>query len=103
MLGGGTVIVPCCAVAVNCTGGSPATVAVTVTATVAGLPPVQFTATAQQGTITVPPPSIFPAGIAGAGGSVPAVRRISPNGLASVYGTNFAAPDTPRPVTGADL
>jgi uncharacterized protein (TIGR03437 family) len=72
--------------------------AVVVTASVAGAPPVQFNLTA-----TAPPPAISSGGIAGAGGSVPPVAMISPGGLASIYGSNFAPAGTSRQVYGGDL
>ena len=72
--------------------------AVVVTASVAGLPPVQFNLTA-----TAPLPAISSGGIAGAGGSVPPVTQISPGGLASIYGSNFAPAGTSRQVYGGDL
>ena len=72
--------------------------AVVVTASVAGVPPVQFNLTA-----TAPPPAISSGGIAGAGGSVPPVAMISPGGLASIYGSNFAPAGTSRQVYGGDL
>lgn len=72
--------------------------AVVVTASVAGVPPVQFNLTA-----TAPLPAISSGGIAGAGGSVPPVAQISPGGLASIYGSNFAPAGTSRQVYGGDL
>jgi uncharacterized protein (TIGR03437 family) len=77
-------------------GNSPG--AVVVTASVAGLPPVQFNLTA-----AAPLPAISSGGIAGAGGSVPPVAQISPGGLASIYGSNFAPAGTSRQVYGGDL
>lgn len=50
-----------------------------------------------------PLPTITAGGVDGAGGSFPAVTAISPGGLASIYGANFAAAGTARQVQGADL
>jgi uncharacterized protein (TIGR03437 family) len=72
--------------------------AVVVTASVTGLPAVQFNLTA-----TLPPPAISSGGVAGAGASVPSVAQISPGGLASIYGSNFAPAGTSRMVYGGDL
>ena len=72
--------------------------AVVVTASVTGLPAVQFNLTA-----TLPPPAISSGGVAGAGASVPSIAQISPGGLASIYGSNFAAAGTSRMVYGGDL
>jgi uncharacterized protein (TIGR03437 family) len=47
-----------------------------------------------------PPPYLSVGGVIGAGGSVPAVAAVSPNGDASVYGGNFGATHTLAP---ADL
>jgi uncharacterized protein (TIGR03437 family) len=74
--------------------------AVVVTASVAGVPPVQFNLTANA---AVALPAISSGGIAGAGGSVPPVAQISPGGLASIYGSNFAPAGTSRQVYGGDL
>lgn len=49
------------------------------------------------------PPVISTGGVVGAGLSNPRVNKISPNGLISVFGHNFARPGTLRPVTGGDL
>jgi len=48
-------------------------------------------------------PSIAAGGIVGAGLSTPTVKAISPNGLISIFGQNFAPPGTQRAVTGTDL
>ena len=74
--------------------------AVVVTASVTGLAPVQFHLTANP---AAPLPTISSGGIAGAGGSVPPVAMISPGGLASIYGSNFAPAGTSRMVYGDDL
>lgn len=47
-----------------------------------------------------PPPYLSAGGVIGAGGSVPAVAAVSPNGDASIYGGNFGATHTLAP---ADL
>jgi uncharacterized protein (TIGR03437 family) len=47
-----------------------------------------------------PPPYLSAGGVIGAGGSVPAVTAVSPNGDASIYGGNFGATHTLAP---ADL
>ena len=67
---------------------------VVVTAAVTGLPPVQFQVTATLGHII--------SAIVWAGGSVPPVTRISPGGLATIYGANFAPPGTSRQVQAGD-
>jgi uncharacterized protein (TIGR03437 family) len=74
--------------------------AVVVTASVSGLAPVQFHLTANA---AAPLPTISSGGITGAGGSVPPVAMISPGGLASIYGSNFAPAGTSRMVYGDDL
>jgi uncharacterized protein (TIGR03437 family) len=74
--------------------------AVVVTASVSGLAPVQFHLTANP---AAPLPTISSGGITGAGGSVPPVAMISPGGLASIYGSNFATAGTSRLVYGGDL
>jgi uncharacterized protein (TIGR03437 family) len=79
-------------------GNTPGSVVVT--ASVAGVPPVQFNLTANA---AVALPAISSGGIAGAGGSVPPVAQISPGGLASIYGSNFAPAGTSRQVYGGDL
>ena len=76
---------------------------VVVTATVAGLTPVQFHLTATPNVPTVPVPTISAGGVVGAASSVPAVTQISPGGFASIYGSNFAATGTSRAVQAADM
>lgn len=77
---------------------------VIVTASTGSLTPVSFTLTATEtGGPVAAGPRISAGGIAGAGGSVPPVRRISPNGLVSLYGENFAPPGTLRSFGPADL
>src|ERR1019366_10589932 len=63
-------------------------------------PPVQSHLRANA---AVPLPTIASGGIAGAGASVPSVAQISPGGLASIYGSNFAPAGTSRMVYGDDL
>ncbi len=48
-------------------------------------------------------PSIASGGVVGAGLSVPAVQQISPGGLISIFGQNFAPPGTARLAGAADL
>ena len=48
-------------------------------------------------------PAITTGGIAGGGGSIPAVVIISPGGLATVYGSAFAPAGTDRAVQAGDL
>ncbi len=78
--------------------------AVTVTASISGLTPVRFTLTATEaaGPVAVGP-RISAGGIAGAGGSIPPIKQISPNGLVSLYGENFAFAGTVRAFGAADL
>jgi uncharacterized protein (TIGR03437 family) len=73
---------------------------VTVTATLTGLPPVQFHLTAA---VAVPLPTITAGGIVGAGGSIPAVTQISTDGLATIFGSNFAPAGTSVPVQASDM
>jgi uncharacterized protein (TIGR03437 family) len=73
---------------------------VTVTATVAGLPPIVFTLTA---TSAAPTMRINSGGIVGAGLSVPSARALSSNSIAAVFGQNFAPAGTYKQVTTADL
>jgi len=74
---------------------------VSVTATVAGLPAVKFTLTSNAAPNSDTP--VIPSGgIAGAGGSVPAVKTISPNGLITIYGSNLAPAGAARSVGSAD-
>lgn len=71
---------------------------VVITATVAGVAPVQFHLTATAGG-----PAINSGGVEGAGGSVPAVTAISPGGFASIFGSGFAPAGTSRAVQNSDL
>jgi trimeric autotransporter adhesin len=73
---------------------------VVVTATLTGLPAVQFHLTAA---VAVPLPTITAGGVVGAGGSIPAVTQISSGGLATIFGTNFAPAGTARSVAAGDL
>ena len=73
---------------------------VTITASIAGIPSVQFHVNAVAG---VPVPAISAGGVVGAGASVPAVARISPGGFATIYGSLFAPEGTFRAVQGSDF
>lgn len=48
-------------------------------------------------------PRIAAGGVAGVAGSIPPVRQISPNGLVSIYGEQFAPAGTARAVGAGDL
>jgi uncharacterized protein (TIGR03437 family) len=48
-------------------------------------------------------PAVNSGGVTGAGGSVPAVKALSPNGLATVYGTGFAPAGTSNAQWSANL
>ena len=48
-------------------------------------------------------PAIASGGVVGAGLSVPAVTRLSPDGLISIFGQNFAPAGTARGLAGADV
>ncbi|HET8546410.1 MAG TPA: hypothetical protein VFL57_00320 [Bryobacteraceae bacterium] len=77
---------------------------VKVRASVAGLTPVEFSATATAaGGGGTGVPRIAEAGITGAALSVPPVRSISANGIVTVWGDNFLAAGTERRLTAADL
>lgn len=54
-------------------------------------------------TAPTPWPTITSGGIDGAGGSIPAVTAISPGGLASIYGVNFAPAGISQAVQASDL
>ncbi len=73
---------------------------VIVTATAAGLPSLQFQLTVKPAAFV---PTISAGGVAGAGGSVPAVTQISPGALATIYGSNFAPQGTARQLQAGDL
>jgi uncharacterized protein (TIGR03437 family) len=75
--------------------------AVAISAASAGLSAVTFHLT----TLAPPPPTplISSGGLAGAGLSVPAVRSLSSNGIASLFGTNFGAGPSFVKVSPADL
>jgi uncharacterized protein (TIGR03437 family) len=79
-------------------GGTPGPV--TITATLTGLPPVQFHLTAVAAPVI---PAIATGGISGAGGSIPPVAALSPGGLATVYGFNFAPAGTSQQVQASDF
>jgi uncharacterized protein (TIGR03437 family) len=74
--------------------------AVSVTASVIGLPTVSFslTATASQNL-----PQIFTGGVVSAGLSAPPIQTASPNAILSIFGQNFAPAGTLRQVSGSDL
>jgi len=76
---------------------------VVITATLGGLPPVTFHLTATASTSGAAAPAIGAGGVVGAGGSLPAVHSVSPGGLATIYGANFAPPGTFRQVLAGDL
>jgi uncharacterized protein (TIGR03437 family) len=73
---------------------------VVITATFASFPAVQFHLTTTSAT---PMPTIASGGVDGAGGSIPAVTQISPGGLATIYGSNFAPEGTSRQVQASDM
>jgi uncharacterized protein (TIGR03437 family) len=79
-------------------GGTPG--AVVITATLTGLPPVQFHLTAVAAPVV---PAIATGGISGAGGSIPPVAALSPGGLATVYGFNLAPAGTSQSVQASDF
>ncbi len=54
-------------------------------------------------TAPTPLPTVSTGGIDGAGGSVPAVTAVSPGGLASLYGVNFAPAGTSQVVQASDI
>ena len=72
---------------------------VTVSATVTGLTPVKFSLSEA----SLVNPQIFAGGVVGAGLSTPPVQNVSPNGIVSIFGNNFAPAGTSRSVTLADL
>jgi trimeric autotransporter adhesin len=78
---------------------------VVVSGAIPGLPAVQFHLTANA---AAPPPSsnaptISAGGITGAGGSIPAVTQLSPGGLATIFGSNFAPAGTFVQLQASDL
>ena len=73
---------------------------VTVRASAAGLTPVTFTLTSTLGAVL---PIVSSGGVAGAPLSTPAIRAVSPNAIASVFGTNFAPAGTSKIVSASDL
>ncbi len=81
-------------------GMTPGTVMVL--ASSAGLISVQFQLTIE-GAIVTGQPRITSGGVVGAGGSVPAVQQLSPLGLYSVYGENFAQAGSSWQVGTGDL
>ncbi len=76
---------------------------VKINATVAGLPPLEFTATATSPANGGDQPQVAEGGITGAALSVPPVKSISPNAIATVWGQNFIAAGTQRRLTQDDL
>ena len=74
---------------------------ITVIATVGTMPAVKFTITSS-GASNPDTPVVPAGGIAGAGGSVPAMKSIAPNGLITIYGSNLASPGTARSVASSD-
>ncbi len=52
---------------------------------------------------TNPPPFLSAGGVVGAGGSLPAVAAASPNGLESLFGTNFVAASAQHTLQATDL
>ena len=73
--------------------------AVTITASATGVSNVTFTITAQSATA----PAISSGGIASAGLSVPAVKALAVNSIASIFGSRFAPAGTARQVGPGDL
>ncbi len=73
--------------------------AVTITATVAGLPAIAIGATA----ISPTAPRIAAGGVVSAGLSTPLVKTLAANGIASIFGEKFAASGTARQISPADL
>ena len=80
--------------------GANAAGLVTVRAVAAGLNPVTFVLSP---TAAVTAPTISSGGVAGAPLSGPPVKALSRNGIASVFGSNFAAAGTSKIVSPADL
>ncbi len=81
-------------------GMTPGTVTVLASAT--GLIPVQFQLTIE-GAIVSGQPRITSGGVVGAANSVPAVQALSPLGLYSIYGENFAQAGASWAVKPSDL
>jgi uncharacterized protein (TIGR03437 family) len=75
---------------------------VAITAAAPGLPGVTLNLTVNA-VVTTPVPQIDPGGVAGAGLSAPAQRGVAVNGIASVFGKNFAPAGTAARVGAADL
>ncbi len=75
---------------------------VLVVASVPGLLSVQFQLTTL-GAVVTGQPRILSGGVVGAGLSVPKVRQLSPNGLYTIFGENFAQPGGGWQVGPADL
>jgi len=82
--------------------GAPGTVVVT--ASSPGVEPARFTMEATPGEGAAPEaPRIFSGGVVGGGLSVPPARRLSPNGIVSVFGENLAPPGPGRLAGPNDL
>lgn len=63
-----------------------------------------YTSSARTSSEAAPSPlQISSGGVVGAGLSNPLVRQISPNGIISIFGQNFAAPGSAKGVGGTDL
>jgi uncharacterized protein (TIGR03437 family) len=77
----------------------------TVTVTAPGMAGSPLAVTVEFVVAAAPPlaPAISSGGVIGGGGSVPAVAVISPGGLASIFGSGFAAPGTARAVQSSDI
>jgi uncharacterized protein (TIGR03437 family) len=75
--------------------------AVTISASTSGLPALSFNITTNT-VVTAPTPQISPAGVVGAG-LYPGKRSLSPGGIATIFGQNFAPAGTARKVEAADL
>jgi uncharacterized protein (TIGR03437 family) len=76
---------------------------ITITASAAGASGnAVFTVTAKL-PASATAPAISAGGVVSAGLSIPAVRALSPNAIASVFGVNFAPAGTARSVSSADL
>ncbi len=77
--------------------------ALKITASAPGLSSVTFNLNVTQPVVTTPMPQISSGGVEGAALSVPAVAALSTGGIASVFGTNFAASAAFQKVGAGDL
>jgi uncharacterized protein (TIGR03437 family) len=75
--------------------------AVVISASTSGLPALTFNITTNA-VVAVPTAQISPAGVVGAG-LYPGKRSLSPGGIATIFGQNFAPAGTARKVEAADL